>query len=36
MGDLHDRIREGQHELTQAELGLALAERRMEELKSRA
>ncbi|SMX99700.1 hypothetical protein BLIN101_03397 [Brevibacterium linens] len=34
--DLHDRIREGEHELTQAELGLALAERRLEDLRSRA
>lgn len=32
--DLHDRIREGEHELTQAELGLALAERRLDGLRS--
>lgn len=33
---LEDRIREGEHELTQAELGLALAERRLEDLRTRA
>ncbi|WP_205683624.1 hypothetical protein [Brevibacterium aurantiacum] len=33
---LEDRIREGDHELTQAELGLALAEQRLEALRSRA
>ncbi|MFP3397658.1 hypothetical protein SB749_15110 [Brevibacterium sp. SIMBA_078] len=31
--DLHNRIREGEHDLTQAELGLALAERRLERLR---